>query len=242
MRHDKKRLYFNTLKTNQPEFLLNTRQTHYVKNVLRLTHGTEIELFDGEGQWLIAALDLSQRKKVLATPITEPQTIAFTSPKITLVQGICKPGAMDLVLEKATELGAYQIIPVLCDYTSHTSQKLIRQRTSHWNSTLINAGMQCRTYYLPRLAPIQTLAQWCSANQSVTPTTYWFHLAPEAQKFQPALSSEITLVIGPEGGFSPTEVALLKHINPQFCTLGHNILRTETAAIASLSICLHALS
>ena len=69
MRHDKKRLYFNTLKTNQPEFLLNTRQTHYVKNVLRLTHGTEIELFDGEGQWLIAALDLSQRKKVLATPI-----------------------------------------------------------------------------------------------------------------------------------------------------------------------------
>ena len=145
-------------------------------------------------------------------------------------------------MEKATELGAYQIIPVLCEYTSFASQKVIRQRAHHWDNTLINAGMQCRTYHLPRCLPIQTFAQWADHQHTALSSTYWFHLDSNALKFQPKPAPEATLVIGPEGGFSEQEVKLLRQIAPQCYTLGQHILRAETAAIASLSICSNALS
>ena len=81
METHKKRLFFKGPWKEQTLFSLDNAQTHYIKHVLRLTHGTPIEIFDGQGQWLEAELDLSHRKQVVATQSTI-QTSQFNGPKI----------------------------------------------------------------------------------------------------------------------------------------------------------------
>lgn len=205
--------------------------------VLRLGAGDPITLFDGSGTDFPATIEAAGRRGVSAT-VGTGVLVANESPlAITLLQGIGRGPRMDLVLQKATELGVAAIRPVT---TLRTVVRLdaerADQRHQHWQRILVSAAEQCGRATLPRLHAPADLATALAAEAA---TPWRFVLDPGASPGLPAGlagARQVAIVVGPEGGLDPRERALVADHGFAGLRLGPRILRTETAPLAALSV------
>lgn len=210
--------------------------SHYLKTVLRLRKGWHLVLFDGAGQECPATIESFGRDSTLLR-LGRPVYKDCESPlKVRLALGISRGERMDLAIQKAVELGVYQITPLLtafCVVRLDAEKKEVR--LAHWERVIRSAMEQCGRNLLPALdAPI-LIDDWLASR---TPFGQEFMLDPGAQNgFADWTISprELTLVIGPEGGFSEEERKLAIDSGLQPINMGPRILRTETAVIAGLS-------
>ena len=208
---------------------------HLVR-VLRLQQGDACVLFNGDGHDYAARLSSVGKREVLAD-IQSAQAIANESPlHLTLVQGIARGEKMDLILQKATELGVAAIIPVMAE---RTEVKLDAERTekrmAHWRSVIASACEQSGRARLPTLSAPAALAE---AARIVHADATKLTLDPTGDvslATTQIVGDAVVVAIGPEGGWSPRDRDTLSAAGFTGLRLGPRILRTETAGLAAIA-------
>ncbi|HSH29441.1 MAG TPA: 16S rRNA (uracil(1498)-N(3))-methyltransferase, partial [Thiohalobacter sp.] len=209
-------------------------QRHAVK-VLRLKPGNALTLFNGEGGEYRATLE-DTRREGATVRIREHIGQERESPlDIELLQGVARGEKMDLILQKAVELGVSRIVPLATERSQvRLSGERLDKRMQHWRGILIHACEQCGRNRLPELAGMQTLDAALTAHP---PDRLGLLLDPTAEHGPRALSQTwaLSLLIGPEGGLAPAERELARADGFQGVRLGPRILRTETAGLAALA-------
>jgi 16S rRNA (uracil1498-N3)-methyltransferase len=206
---------------------LDAGQANYLGNVLRLDAGAQVLLFDGaSGEWLARVAEAGKKRMALAVErrTREPEAV----PDVWLAFAPVKRAQTDWLVEKATELGAARLIPVITRRTIVERVKLERLE-----SIAIEAAEQCGRTALPQIAEPMPLAEL------VKQTGRALYLAdesggePASSAFQPGPA---TILTGPEGGFADDERALVRSAPGGVAvSLGPRILRAETAALAALA-------
>jgi len=206
---------------------LDAGQANYLGNVLRLKPGAELLLFDGvSGEWL-ASISEAAKKRMLLT-VERRTREAEATPDVWLAFAPVKRTQTDWLVEKATELGAARLIPVITQRTVVERVKLERLE-----AIAIEAAEQCGRTRLPEIAEPQPLAAFLQANER---TLYFADEnggTPPASAFRPGPA---TILTGPEGGFTGEERAAIRSApNAIAISLGPRVLRAETAALAALA-------
>ncbi|MCK4842333.1 MAG: 16S rRNA (uracil(1498)-N(3))-methyltransferase [Methylococcales bacterium] len=213
---------------------LDNDNAHYVRTVLRLKKNQAITLFNGAGGEHLCTISEVSRKRV-AVSIDKIIDRNVESPlQVTLGLGISRGDRMDWAVQKSVELGVNQITPLLterCVVKFKAEKK--QQKLQHWKNIVQHATEQSNRTILPELNEIDGLEEWISTQKGLK-----IFLDPYAQKSLVNLKPEnlhVTLLTGPEGGFSDSErqLAIASGFVP--VRLGNRILRTETASLAALS-------
>jgi len=219
------------------EVLLPDQAGEHVARVLRLERGAPLILFNGDGYEFDAAL-ASLAKHAVTAEIGQKRTVDRESVlPLTLVQAIARGEKMDWILQKATELGVARIVPVVTDRTEvKLDAERAERRMAHWRGVLASACEQCGRNRLPDLEPPQALDRWLAALGDAPALR--LALLPEGDvtlRQFPQMDNGAILAIGPEGGFTANDVALLTQAGFHGLRLGPRILRTETAGLAALA-------
>ena len=218
MTRDAPRLYLDTPLEQGASVPLEKSQAHYLKNVMRLSDGHAVRLFNGrDGEWLadLAGKTLTPREQIRLQGDPLPERHLYISP--------LRKERMQFLVEKATELGITDLHPILCDHSARRDIKPDKI-TAH----MVEAAEQCERLCLPVLHPLTKLSD--------LPLDFSFSVAMERSEGTGKPASHI--LIGPEGGWSENEKQCLTDAGVTPFSLGPHILRAETAAIASLSLLL----
>lgn len=216
---------------------LNEKNTNHIERVLRLKEGENISLFNGKNQHCVAQLVTVGRKKVEVT-LGEVVIDNKESPlNIHLIQALSKGERFDLVVQKAVELGVHQLTPVL---SQRNVVKLDKQRQAkkyqHWQGIIESASEQCGRNVLMQLNPIMTLTECIHGLKPSVRLMLDPYSNQTLISLEKPLHKQVSILIGPEGGFTNEEVELAKKSDFLPITFGRRILRTETAAIASCAV------
>lgn len=209
---------------------------HLVR-VLRLREGDACVLFNGDGHDYPARL-VQAGKREAVVELGDAAPADNESPlRITLLQGIARGEKMDLILQKATELGVAAIVPVNGERTEvKLDAERAGKRLAHWREVAVSACEQCGRARLPGIAPPRPLEQ---AVQALDRDMLRLILDPEAVHRLATLvapaSMRIAIAIGPEGGWSPRDLATLEGAGFTGLQLGPRVLRTETAGLAAIA-------
>ena len=219
---------------------------HHLR-VRRISEGEVIPIFDGQGQIASATLvRLGSKSGELAIANVKQDTQSEMPYGITLAQGLAGGDKMDWVIEKAVETGASRINPLQCERSViklHRSSDAERaqKRLIHWRAITQSACEQCERTVLPQVEPIQAIADYLSKGSDdhfngALKLIFCTGDHPSlAKMIAPLPAQNVILLIGPEGGFTPEEIALAMKAGFQAVSLGKRILRTETAGIAAIS-------
>jgi 16S rRNA (uracil1498-N3)-methyltransferase len=210
--------------------------SHYINNVLRLPNATQIFLFNNSGAEYTAVIESAARNKVTAI-ITAHNVDKYESPlQINLGQVLSKTAKFDLVIQKATELGVHSITPLYSDFSIIKPVKdRVEAKNDHWHKVAIAACCQSWRNQVPNINEPQAINTWIENNND--PLKLILTPDPNAKRINainPA--TQISILIGPEGGFSANEISLAQKNNFIPISLGPRILRTETAGLAVIAI------
>jgi 16S rRNA (uracil1498-N3)-methyltransferase len=227
---------------------LTGTEAHHARNVLRLQPGARVTLFDGQGREGTAEITALNSKTVRVRFLREEVTPPLPA-RITLAQAIPKGKNMDLIVQKAVEIGAAEIFPLVSARTVvHLDPESAAQKQAKWQTVAVEAAKQCGQNWLPQVQTPRTLDDFFgdpSSNTfdlrligSLQPGAMHLKriLADYAQAHGGARPTNVLMLIGPEGDFTPAEIALARTHGCAPLTLGPIILRVETAAIYCLSI------
>ena len=216
---------------------LSPEAAHHASRVLRLRVNDPVQVFDGEGNAIDSIISEISGKRVMLGKL-EPCP-AEPKPKlhIVLVHSMCSSEKMDWVVQKATELGAAEIQPVQTQRSvARLSSERAEKRTEHWRSVTIAACEQSGRNTLPQVHIPHEFSAWLSEIRGNTGAKFILH--PEGsttlqQHSRP--QGKVTILIGPEGGFSADEVLRAHQAGFVPIILGSLVLRTETAALAGIT-------
>lgn len=241
------RLYQNSsLQLNQT-IQLDQKNAHHLLHVLRATIGDEVQIFNGTGgEYQAQIIDIQKPKKNPLVSIHLQKFIdSETQSSIQLILGqvIARHTTMDFIIQKAVELGVNVITPLMserCNYRANAAHRI-----HHWQDVAISACEQSGRVTLPEITTPQLLSVWLdqvSAHKkyvllpqnNMNEQTY-----PHLSRLMPqtlTYGSSVIVLIGPEGGFTSAEVEAALHAQFAPLQLGPRILRTETAALAALTL------
>lgn len=209
---------------------------HHIAHVLRLRSGTEVNVFDGAGHEHHARLVDIERGRItleIGAPVPGNRESVL---RICLAQGIARNDRMDMILQKATELGVHSIQPLWLQRSqTHLEGERMEKRQMHWQGILNSACEQCGRNTLPQLLPPTDLAHWIEAT---SPSAQRLLLQPDSTAtlaMLPGPAAEIVLLVGPEGGLDEDEQELAVAAGFTGIRLGPRVLRTETAALTAIA-------
>lgn len=210
--------------------------SQHLLRVLRLAPGDTVTLFNGDGHDYAARL-LTAARRGAEAEIIGRQPVTRESPlHITLAQGLARGEKMDLVLQKATELGVAAFAPVL---TERTEVKLdperAAKRLAHWQGVLAAACEQSGRATVPLLHAPRPLASYAAAESAALRLALDPGGELDLAGAAPAAGQAIALVVGPEGGLSERDLATLRAAGFRGLRLGPRVLRTETAGLAAVA-------
>ena len=219
------------------ELALPSQASEHVARVLRLTPGDAITLFNGDGSDYPSLISSVGKREVIVQ-VKAQQPLQNESPlPLTLAQGVARGEKMDLIVQKATELGVARVVPLL---TERSEVKLdaarAEKRLAHWQAVAASACEQSGRARVPEIAPTQTLEAWLHSLDN--DQALRLALLPEGTRRPRDLSFPTTgglLVVGPEGGLGERDVSALDAAKFEGLVLGPRILRTETAGLAALA-------
>ncbi len=221
------------------EVRLPDDEARHAGGVLRLQAGDRVELFDGRGNSALSTLTSVTKRKVSAR-VDTVETDAPAAMELHLAFAIPKGKRLDWLLEKATELGAASLTPLLCERSVAGTSELSANKRERWTAHCISAAKQCGLNRLPEIRQPIALDDLAAD----PPGAMLFgDLAGEPIPLAAAIekaNGPITILVGPEGGFTDAECATLRAAGAIPVRLGPSVLRIETAAVALLASCLTA--
>ena len=215
---------------------------NHIKNVLRMKTGDKVYLSNGSDLEYECSL-LEWTDDTILAKIEDVHGMETELPvKITLYQGLPKGDKMELIIQKAVELGVYEIIPVATKRAVvKLDAKKAEAKQKRWQSIAESAAKQSRRNIIPHIHEVVKFGQAVDYAKNLDITLIPYELAEDMEKtkqifetIQPGQS--IGIFIGPEGGFDESEIALAQENGISPITLGKRILRTETAGMAVLSV------
>ncbi len=231
------RIYHSGPLTAGTEIELEAQAATHLTRVLRVQHGTELMLFNGDGHEYRAVISRIQRNHAWAT-IEDAQIIDRESPlNITLCQGVSRGERMDYTIQKAVELGVTAILPIFTERGAvQLKEDRLEKRIRHWRGIVSSACEQCGRNRIPVIESPTSFDTWISSQDM---PALKLTLDPNASSTLGSLQpghKQILLLTGPEGGLSPREIELSYQHGFHGMRMGPRILRTETAAVTALSI------
>lgn len=209
-------------------------QAHYIGRVLRHAVGDAVQLFDGCGQEFLGEL-IEVGKKSVRVELREAFAGMPESPlHIHLGQGLSRGERMDWAIQKATELGAQVISPIISERCEvRLKDERADKRMTHWRQVAISACEQCGRSVVPVIHPPILLADWLKQTDAQLKLV----LHPVAEPLlSHAKPDSLAFLIGPEGGLTDGEVEQAKAAGFHAARLGPRVLRTETAPVVALSV------
>jgi len=216
---------------------------HYLVRVLRLREGDDLEVFDGAGNaWAARIARITGDEAVLT--LGEQRRLPALPP-ITLAQGLAKGDKLELVVQKATELGAARLVPLQLERcVVQLDPARGARRSERWRRIAEESARQCGRADVPAVEdPTSLAAFFQQARERGEKVAVLYEEQDPSVRLGPWLERHreepIALVVGPEGGLSPREVELAREHGAEILSLGRRILRTETVGLAVLSIALH---
>jgi len=257
------RFYISPENWNPNALILSGSEAHHAKNVLRMERGEKALLFNGRGREITAEIVDLGRDEIHLRNLFETETRPLRC-RITLGQAIPKGKNMELIVQKAVEIGAAEIAPLISERTIvNLDVQDAAQKQSKWQAVAIEAAKQCGQNWLPQVQVPRRLrdffgdvatGSWPAPREGAShrdaATTFDLRLMgslqadamhlkeilAEHEKQHRRLPASVLMLVGPEGDFTPAELALAKSHGCRPITLGPIILRVETAAIYCLSI------
>ncbi len=223
------------------EIVLSPDESHHLLHVLRARPGQTVEIFNGSGGAGSAEIRAVAGKRVTVV-VRERRSVPRPAVDLSLIQALPREQKMDLIVQKATELGVTSIVPVLSEHAVvrlEAGQAVEKQE--RWRRIALNAAKQSGVAWLPEIRAPQPLSDFLAAR----PACDAFLLCSLAEGVEPArdvlqriraTARSVAVAVGPEGDFSEGELAAFCAAGALPVSLGRSVLRAETAALYALSI------
>jgi 16S rRNA (uracil1498-N3)-methyltransferase len=232
------RVYVDTPVNTGKRLVVEGTAANHIMRVLRLRSGDALTVFDGSGAEFGARIE-EFRKDAVIVSVDEHRMVDRESPlSLTLAQGISRGERMDWIIQKATELGATRIVPVFTQRSVvRLDDKQAERKLQHWRAITIAACEQCGRNRLPDL--VTPMDFFDVLPETFTPNSTRLLLSPHAElriDDLRELHGGVTVLIGPEGGLDEVEQEAALAAGFKSVRMGPRVLRTETAAIAALTI------
>ena len=215
---------------------------NHIKNVLRLKCGEEITISDGTQREYICEIEDYTDTVIVAKIVDVLDSSAELPTEITLYQGFPKGDKLELIIQKAVELGAVRIVPVMTKRTIvKLDAKKAEKKLERYNAIALSAAKQSKRGRIPIVDRIMTMSEAIEDAKGLEMNLIPYEDARGIQHSKEVIrqvpgKKSLGIFIGPEGGFEETEVEAAKDMGAECITLGHRILRTETAGMTVLSI------
>lgn len=209
---------------------------HQIRNVFRLKNGDSVILFDGNGSDYTCRIEAGDKHSITFIVSESSRSRYLPTRQIVLCAAVVKKDTFEWITEKATELGVSEIIPVISE---RSEKKALNE--SRLKKIIVEASEQSGRGDIPVLHPVVEMREYVEKNSIGGSTAVAFHIdAPifDRARFTASHDAKTYIFIGPEGGWSPDELALFHSKNIQLLSLGTQVLRAETAVVSALSLTL----
>ena len=236
------RFYIPPETWNIDALALDEAETHHAVDVLRMNPGDKAVVFNGRGAEATVEVATITRKSVTLKKLLQGKSAPIGC-QITLAQAVPKGKNMDLIVQKAVELGVAAISPLISERTVvQVEEDDAARKQQKWQAVAIEAAKQCGQNWLPRVDPPRSPKEFFS-HPAKHDLMLIASLQPDAMHLKKFLAENtgkapksVLVLVGPEGDFTPAEIGLAKSHGCRPLTLGPIVLRTETAAIYCLSV------
>lgn len=236
------RFFVEESRIGEEEIAITGGDVNHIRNVLRMKPGQRVVVSDGNKRDYWCELKEIGTDRVIGTILGPTQECGELPARVYLFQGLPKSDKMEWIIQKAVELGVYQVIPVV---TRRTVVKLDKKkeeaRIGRWNSIAQSAAKQSGRSVVPRVGPVMSFKDGLALAEGFEVRIIPFEhaagmdsLRKELQRIGPGM--DVGVFIGPEGGFEDEEIALAESMGAAAVSLGKRILRTETAGLMVLSV------
>lgn len=236
----RRRFYIPRESIQEGMAVLPSDQAHHLRDVLRLKTGDAVEIFDGEGRGYVGNVELHGSEVLIRRLRGLPS--AGSQGHLILAAALIKSAKFEWMLQKATELGVAEILPLRTRLSEiKIRDSAIRLRLERWDRILKEAAKQCGRFAAPRLRPPLDFPEFlCREDLSSCTKFLFYEKAPDPwQPDKSLLSGKTVLCIGPEGGWDSREIEQANEAGYEAFSLGPWVLRAETAAIAAVAILQH---
>lgn len=221
---------------------------NHIKNVLRMKPGEEILISSQENLEYTCYIDKLEDEQVTAHIMYVQEAVYELPSKLYLFQGLPKGDKMELIIQKAVELGVHQIIPVASKrVVVKLDKKKEEKKIARWQAIAQSAAKQSKRMYVPKVGEVLSFSQALAFARTLDVVLLPYELAKDMDNTRKIIGQikrgqSVGVFIGPEGGFEEAEAeAAVKEANARVITLGKRILRTETAGLTVLSVLMYTL-
>jgi 16S rRNA (uracil1498-N3)-methyltransferase len=209
---------------------------HHAREVLRLRAGAAVRVFDGAGAEFDAILETVTRREVVARLRGQVAARPESPLRVTIALSPLKGDLMELAIQKCTELGVAAIRPVVTVRTDAAARPALQgSRQERWDKVASGAAAQCGRAVVPDVAPTMPLAELLRLPLAGRKIVLWEAAGQRPLRELPPIDSNVCLLIGPAGGWEPSEIDQIRTAGFDPASLGPRILRAETAAIAAVA-------
>lgn len=220
-------LFYNRDFTGQGQWALSSAQSHHCINVMRMTQGDSLWISDGKGGLFDCRIVLASSKETIVQSVGERHEYGKRPYTLDLAVAPTKNiDRIEWLVEKATEIGIDSFTPLLCE---HSERKVVKEE--RLAKIIESAAAQSQKAYLPRLNELTSFKKYVTQN----PGGLIAHCIEGETKTRMSACGHYTILIGPEGDFSPAELALAIGNRYEGLSLGSQRLRTETAALYAVA-------
>lgn len=229
----------------EKEIWIEGSDVNHIRNVLRMKLGEKLEISDGNNRKYLCAVTEMDTDAVRTEIIEEYESDTELPSRIYLFQGLPKSDKMDLIVQKAVELGAYEIIPVeMKRSVVRLDEKKAAKKTDRWNEIAKSAAKQAGRGLIPEVKRVMKYKEALAYARELDVVLLPYELASGMEGTKQVIDQikagqSVGIFIGPEGGFETEEVEQGTAAGAKTVTLGRRILRTETAGLAVLSILMY---
>lgn len=222
--------------------IIEGSDVNHMKNVLRMHPGEEVTISDGNNKQYLCRIDRYEDADAILEIIEEQESDTELSSRIYLFQGLPKQDKMELIVQKAVELGAYQVIPVATKRcVVKLDEKKARKKVERWQQIAESAAKQAGRGFIPEVHDVMSFKEALEYSKELDVVLIPYELAEGMDGTKVLINSirpgqSVGVYIGPEGGFEREEVEYAIKNGAKAITLGKRILRTETAGLTTLSV------
>lgn len=235
--------YVEEPQIRESEIVIVGEDVNHIKNVLRMHPGEQVMVCDGKGSDYLCEIESFPEKQVKLTIVKKQLSDGELPVKLYLFQGLPKSDKMELIIQKAVELGVTEVIPVAMkrSIVKIEDKKKEAKKLERWQAIATAAAKQSKRGIIPKVHSVLSYREALNYSKDMELKLFPYENAKDIDKSRELVATapnrkSIAIFIGPEGGFEDKEIEEVESIGGQIITLGKRILRTETAGFTMLSI------
>lgn len=237
--------FVTTDQVKKPYIYIEGSDVNHMKNVLRMKPGEQLSVSDGDNCRYLCQVESYEGARAVLKIVETKAVDTELSSKLYLFQGLPKGDKMELIIQKAVELGAYEVIPVsMKRCVVKLDERKAQKKVNRWNEVARSAAKQAGRGRIPKVRDVMDFPKALNMAKDLDVVLIPYELAEGMEQTRQVMEAvkpgqSVGIFIGPEGGFEKEEVYQTVDAGAKEITLGRRILRTETAGLAVLSILMY---